>query len=230
MKTPGPPNPVARRAMDELADFSGETEIPKRMKFFKLQQISEAWRFINLMKEVYDNLVSLRDDKRAEHDKLMALNELIDEAKEDISRKETHIEISDAAISSYGKCMDLLVFNEYETYGGNLNEEVVGAQNWLDMVPLYCRKFMSEHREFAIKMNRLCGEMIEACQYGIAFVRELESVAGVIVMAKNALFLKEMVDKEGSREWQLHDLGKEAKERALEIELFVQKLMRDESS
>ncbi|GKC75643.1 hypothetical protein Tco_1126417 [Tanacetum coccineum] len=109
-------------------------------------------------------------------------------------------------------------------------EEVVGAQNWLDMVPLYCRKFMSEHREFAIKMNRLCGEMIEACQYGIAFVRELESVAGVIVMAKNALFLKEMVDKEGSREWQLHDLGKEAKERALEIELFVQKLMRDESS
>ncbi|GKC75642.1 hypothetical protein Tco_1126416, partial [Tanacetum coccineum] len=50
--------------------------------------------------EVYDNLVSLRDDKRAEHDKLMALNELIAEAKEDISRKETHIEISDAAISS----------------------------------------------------------------------------------------------------------------------------------
>ncbi|GJT02057.1 hypothetical protein Tco_0048666 [Tanacetum coccineum] len=100
-------------------------------------------------------------------------------------------------------------------------EEAVGAQNWLDMVPLYCRKFMSGYREFAIKMNRLRGEMIEACQYGIAFVWELESVAGVIVTAKNALFLKEMMDKEGSRE---------AKERALEIESFVHKLMRDESS
>ncbi|GJS71415.1 RNA-directed DNA polymerase, eukaryota, reverse transcriptase zinc-binding domain protein [Tanacetum coccineum] len=55
MKTPGPPNPVARRAMDELADFSGETEIPKRMKFFKLQQISEAWRFINLMSNQAQN-------------------------------------------------------------------------------------------------------------------------------------------------------------------------------
>ncbi|GKA17567.1 hypothetical protein Tco_0697404 [Tanacetum coccineum] len=109
-------------------------------------------------------------------------------------------------------------------------EEAVGVQNWLDMVPLYFRKFMSEHREFAIKMNWLRGEMIEACQDGIAFVRELESVAGMIVTAKNALFLKEMMDKEGSREWRLHDLGKEAKERALEIASFVHKLMRDESS
>ncbi|GKD13432.1 hypothetical protein Tco_1197839, partial [Tanacetum coccineum] len=40
----------------------------------------------------------------------------------------------------------------------------------------------------------------------------------------------EMMDKEGSREWQLRDLEKEARERALEIELFVQKLMRDASS
>ncbi|GKC14534.1 hypothetical protein Tco_1011316 [Tanacetum coccineum] len=32
------------------------------------------------------------------------------------------------------------------------------------------------------------------------------------------------MDKKGSREWQLNDLGKEAKERAREIEMFVQKL------
>ncbi|GJW22217.1 hypothetical protein Tco_0032839 [Tanacetum coccineum] len=127
MAAPGPSNPVARRDMDELADFRGETEIPKRMKFFKLQQISEARRFVNLMRdqaqnlrtciaqlnamiskmeamddqeEVYDSLICLRDDKRAENDKLMALNELIAEAEEYISKKETHIEILDAAISS----------------------------------------------------------------------------------------------------------------------------------
>ncbi|GJX35904.1 hypothetical protein Tco_0247461 [Tanacetum coccineum] len=82
----------------------------------------------------------------------------------------------------------------------------------------------------AIRMNRLVDEMNEACQDRIAFVRELESVEGVTVTAKTAVFLKEMMDKEGSKEWQLHDLEKDAKEKALEIELFVQKLARDASS
>ncbi|GJR19705.1 hypothetical protein Tco_0968232 [Tanacetum coccineum] len=99
-------------------------------------------------------------------------------------------------------------------------EMAVGARNWLDMVVLYCQKFSSKHQEFAINMSRLVGEMNEACQDRIAFVRELESVACVTVMAKTIVFLKQMMDKEGSREWQLCDLVKEAKERALEIELF----------
>ncbi|GKG37670.1 hypothetical protein Tco_0456893, partial [Tanacetum coccineum] len=86
-------------------------------------------------------------------------------------------------------------------------EEAVGVWNWLDMVALYCQKLASEHQEFAVKMSRLRGEMIEACQDRIAFIRELESVAGVTVTAKTAVFLKEMMDKEGSREWQLHVLG-----------------------
>ncbi|GJX41523.1 hypothetical protein Tco_0256513 [Tanacetum coccineum] len=95
---------------------------------------------------------------------------------------------------------------------------------------LFIQKLVRNHREFAIRMNRLVGEMNEACQDRVAFVRELESVAGVTVTAKTAVFFKKMMDKEGSREWQLRDLGKEAKERAREIELFVQKLMRDSSS
>nr|GFD11199.1 hypothetical protein [Tanacetum cinerariifolium] len=99
-------------------------------------------------------------------------------------------------------------------------EEAVGARNWLDMVAMNYQKFMSEH-QFAIKMNRLCVEMIEACQDRIYFVRELESVVGVTVTAKTFVFFKEMMEKKGSGEWQLHDLGKEAKERAFEIELFV---------
>ncbi|GJX48312.1 hypothetical protein Tco_0273502 [Tanacetum coccineum] len=80
-------------------------------------------------------------------------------------------------------------------------EMVVGACNWLDMMIVYCREFESEHRDFALQMNRLIGQMNEACQDRIAFVRELESFT-----------------------------GKEAKERALEIQFFLQKLMRDESS
>ncbi|GJZ95869.1 hypothetical protein Tco_0668203 [Tanacetum coccineum] len=100
-------------------------------------------------------------------------------------------------------------------------EMVVGARNWLDMMVLYCRKFADEHRDVAIRLNRLVGEMNEACQDRIAFVREIKSVAGVTVTVKTAMFLKEMMNKEGSKEWQLRDLEKEARERALEIELFV---------
>ncbi|GJR26838.1 hypothetical protein Tco_1103070 [Tanacetum coccineum] len=39
--------------------------------------------------------------------------------------------------------------------------------------------------------------------------------------------VEEMMDKEGSKELQLRDLEKEAKERVREIEFFVGKLMRD---
>ncbi|GKG11157.1 hypothetical protein Tco_0342557 [Tanacetum coccineum] len=79
-------------------------------------------------------------------------------------------------------------------------------------------------------MSRLRGEMIEVCQDRTTFIRELESVAGLTVTAKTAMFFKVMMDKKGSREWQLVDLEKEAKERALKIDWFVQKLMCDASS
>ncbi|GJU73733.1 hypothetical protein Tco_1265138 [Tanacetum coccineum] len=108
------PRPVVRRAIDELAEFSRETEIPKSMKFFKLQQISEASHFINVLRdeaqqsrnciaqmnamivemeamddpdEVYDSLKCLREDLLAENDKLIGLNEFVADAKEDIDMK-----------------------------------------------------------------------------------------------------------------------------------------------
>ncbi|GJR68310.1 hypothetical protein Tco_0014375 [Tanacetum coccineum] len=57
------------------------------------------------------------------------------------------------------------------------------------------------------------GEMNEACADRIAFVQELRSVSGESVPAKTAVFLEEMMNKEGSREWQLADLVKEGRER-----------------
>ncbi|GJS04415.1 hypothetical protein Tco_0320923 [Tanacetum coccineum] len=88
MVAPGPSNAVARRAVDELVEFRGETE-----------------------DEVYDTLMCLRDDRCAEDNKLMALNDLIAEAEEDISVKERHLEIMNAAINSiYGRWMWWLLF------------------------------------------------------------------------------------------------------------------------
>ncbi|GJY79012.1 hypothetical protein Tco_0484813 [Tanacetum coccineum] len=51
MEAARPSNILARRVTDDLIDFSGETSLPKYMKFFFLQQIAETRRFINIMCE-----------------------------------------------------------------------------------------------------------------------------------------------------------------------------------
>ncbi|GJU55422.1 hypothetical protein Tco_1229136 [Tanacetum coccineum] len=69
--------------------------------------------------------------------------------------------------------------------------------------------------------EKLVGQMNEACQDRISFVRELKSVAGVANMTNTVVFLTEMMNKKGFREWQLRDLEKKARERTLEIEMIV---------
>ncbi|GJZ74051.1 hypothetical protein Tco_0638197 [Tanacetum coccineum] len=51
MAAPGPSNLLARRVIDDLIDFSGETSVSKYMKIFFLQKIAETRRFLNLMRD-----------------------------------------------------------------------------------------------------------------------------------------------------------------------------------
>ncbi|GJT05920.1 hypothetical protein Tco_0840382 [Tanacetum coccineum] len=92
-------------------------------------------------------------------------------------------------------------------------EKVVGGRNWLDMMIVYFDEYTYEQREFACRVNRLIGEMNEACANRIAFVWDLQSVTGETVPAKTAAFLEDMMNKEGTIEWQLDDVQREAKER-----------------
>ncbi|GKD43716.1 hypothetical protein Tco_1268361 [Tanacetum coccineum] len=87
-----------------------------------------------------------------------------------------------------------------------------------------------EHRDFALRVNRLIREMNEAGSDRGAFVWELQSVTGETVPAMSVVFLEKMMDKEGNKEWQLRDLEKEAREMAFEIESFLFKLMDAELS
>ncbi|GJV33649.1 hypothetical protein Tco_1394049 [Tanacetum coccineum] len=82
----GPANAIARRAIDEISEFSGETETPKYMKVFISQEIVETRRFIRV--------------NRIREDKLRGLNETIAAAEDEISTLESHLEIMDAAINS----------------------------------------------------------------------------------------------------------------------------------
>ncbi|GJS85784.1 hypothetical protein Tco_0752325 [Tanacetum coccineum] len=122
MAAPGPANMVARRVTDDLIAFSGETALPRYMKFFLTQKLAESRRFVNRMREeadtlndciaqltvviaelqaiadqdeVHDSLLAAKDAKRSEQSKLVALNDVIAEALEEIETQEANVEILD---------------------------------------------------------------------------------------------------------------------------------------
>ncbi|GJV05039.1 hypothetical protein Tco_1338608 [Tanacetum coccineum] len=120
-------NQIARRVIDDLIDFNGETSIPRYMKFFFDQQISDHRRFISRMHEevqtsrhllgqltaliaeleaspnpdeVFDTLMCLRDDVRDEQARLDALNNCITQAEEQIEIKEENVRVIAAKATS----------------------------------------------------------------------------------------------------------------------------------
>ncbi|GJS94914.1 hypothetical protein Tco_0801882 [Tanacetum coccineum] len=102
MAASGPSHVVVRCAIDEIAEFSGETEMPKYMKVFILQEIAKARQMeaMNDPDEYFDSLMDLGDSRRIGNEKPMGLNERIAKAEEEISTLEAHLEIMDAAINS----------------------------------------------------------------------------------------------------------------------------------
>ncbi|GJY86751.1 retrovirus-related pol polyprotein from transposon TNT 1-94 [Tanacetum coccineum] len=117
MAAPGGANQIARRVIDDLIEFSGETSVDGYMSFFKSQQIAESHGFINQMREeantvrnfvgqlnaliaemealedqgeLFDTLMDLKDDREAAQTKLQGLNELITQAEEEIKISGKH--------------------------------------------------------------------------------------------------------------------------------------------
>nr|GFD21505.1 hypothetical protein [Tanacetum cinerariifolium] len=94
MAAPGRANNVARRVSDDLIAFNGETEVPRYMRFFFDQKIAESRRFaIENEDEVYNSLLAAKDAKHGEESNLLALNDVIAEALDDIETLETDVEI-----------------------------------------------------------------------------------------------------------------------------------------
>ncbi|GKB08085.1 hypothetical protein Tco_0836369 [Tanacetum coccineum] len=74
------------------------------------------------------------------------------------------------------------------------------TSDWIDVLCYYCRRAASIDRKFARQINRLRGEMAVACENRMTLVEELED---------------------------LQDLERQMELRAVEKELFVQKLLRN---
>nr|GEU34845.1 hypothetical protein [Tanacetum cinerariifolium] len=120
-------NVVARRAIDEISECCRETETPKYMKAFSLQEITESRRLIRVLRdevdiakialgqvnamiaemeamddsfEFADSLGCLKDSKRILGWKIMGLNQRIEDAEGEIRNFEGHLDIMDVAINS----------------------------------------------------------------------------------------------------------------------------------
>ncbi|GJS46807.1 hypothetical protein Tco_0596928 [Tanacetum coccineum] len=95
MAAPGPSNQLARRAIDELMEFSGETQQAhsSRNRLAQLNAMISEMEAINDPEEFYDALFCLRGGKRVEYNTLMEINDVIAKAEEKLTTKEAHLEI-----------------------------------------------------------------------------------------------------------------------------------------
>nr|GEV80196.1 hypothetical protein [Tanacetum cinerariifolium] len=75
MESTGPGNVIARRVTDDLVAFSGETAVPKYMKFFLVQKVAETRRFVNRMREEADAIRSCIAQKTAVIAELQAMED-----------------------------------------------------------------------------------------------------------------------------------------------------------
>ncbi|GJU39516.1 hypothetical protein Tco_1192473 [Tanacetum coccineum] len=104
MAASGSSNVVARPAIDEISECSGETKTVKYMKAFILQEISESRRLIKVIRDEVDvakiALGCFRDNKRMMGWKIMGLNQRIKDIKGEIRTFEGHLDIIDATINS----------------------------------------------------------------------------------------------------------------------------------
>ncbi|GKG16897.1 hypothetical protein Tco_0361854, partial [Tanacetum coccineum] len=94
----GPDNFVARRVIDNLITFSGETAVLKYMKFFLVQKMTTVIAELQAIEdqdEVHDSLLVAKDAKHGEKSKLLALHEVIAEALEEIESQWNNVEILD---------------------------------------------------------------------------------------------------------------------------------------
>nr|GEX89475.1 hypothetical protein [Tanacetum cinerariifolium] len=116
----GVQNMVARRVTDDLTVFSRETSPSRYIKFLLEQKIAKSHRFVERMhsevatsrdciaqlnvmvaefitmenqEEVHDSWLAARDARRGEQGRLDGLNEVIDDALEEIEKLDTNMEI-----------------------------------------------------------------------------------------------------------------------------------------
>ncbi|GJX78230.1 hypothetical protein Tco_0325041 [Tanacetum coccineum] len=104
---------------------------------------------------------------------------------------------------------------------------IVGSSDWTEVLRYFCRRAAAEDRRFAMRMNLLRQEIADVCEYRRNLADELCSVRSVIVAVKAVELLNDTLMKDEAKMAQLRELERQLELRALEKELFMQKLVQN---
>nr|GEV12931.1 hypothetical protein [Tanacetum cinerariifolium] len=104
---------------------------------------------------------------------------------------------------------------------------IVGSSDWTEVLRYFCRMAAAEDRRFAMQMNLVRQEVADVCEYKRNLSDELCSVKSVIAPMKAYELLNDTLRKDEAKMAQLRELERQLELRALEKELFIQKLVRN---
>ncbi|GJX17397.1 hypothetical protein Tco_0218229 [Tanacetum coccineum] len=249
MASTGPGNVIARRVTDDLIAFSGETVVPKYMKFFLVQKVAETRRFVNRMREeaeairsciaqttaviaelqamedqneVHDSLLAVKDAKRGEESKLLALHEVIAEALEEIESQGHNVAMLDAYVALYTDHELFRLMHEcvvLETAVTKCNNDCE-AEQFLTMAALYILDKLSEvanssrledkmkvvfsrardsDESFIELLRELCSAIRVSITKDRRLIAELEALGQRADVLKSLEYMREMVARESAR-------------------------------
>ncbi|GJW26028.1 hypothetical protein Tco_0039839 [Tanacetum coccineum] len=91
MAAPGGNNQVARRVIDDLIEFSGETSVDGNW-FGQLTALIAKLEAQQNQGELFDTLMDVRDDRETARIKLQGLNRLVTDAEEEVEAKEAQVQ------------------------------------------------------------------------------------------------------------------------------------------
>ncbi|GKD48997.1 hypothetical protein Tco_1277973 [Tanacetum coccineum] len=175
MAAPVGGNELARRVVDDLIKFSGETSLNAL--------IAEMEAFDD-PGEVFDRMMGFRDDVRVENAKLMGLNELVTQTEEEIEMKEAQLEVSTDMclyVIEYG--VWYVHFEELDVYvtAGSLAKlsEVAESPRLVDKMKYVFGHSRDEDESLAGLMRDLCLSLRISLSKKRRLVAELEAVKEV---------------------------------------------------
>nr|GEU49281.1 hypothetical protein [Tanacetum cinerariifolium] len=156
--------------------------------------------------EVFDTLMGLRDDVRVEDAKLMGLNDLIAQAKEEIEIKEAQLEVmsiwafslADGVDVVYIFTLSLKLLIMAALYILDKVAEVVGSSRLQDKMKIVFMQARSSDDSFIALMRDLCSALRVSIAKNRRLIAELEAL-GQRAEALNPLdYMKEIIGRDAT--------------------------------
>ncbi|GJV52267.1 hypothetical protein Tco_1448008 [Tanacetum coccineum] len=200
----GPADMIAKRVTDDLISFSGETAPLRFMKFFLVQKVAESRRFVNHMhdkaatardcvaqptaliaklqvmqdqKEVHDSLLAAKGAKKGEQAKLVAFNDVIAEALDEIETLKNNVEILDCSVEGCSTArLQLCLLSMGPFFILEKLGEVVESPRLPDKMKVAFDQACKEKASFAALMRELCCSLLVSLSKKRRLAAELEGL------------------------------------------------------